>query len=163
MMQGLMGNFKKHPMVAKAARVGDPSLQEEKIVDPAQMVHDLEKQLNAGGEPSEKVGLEAITGTAGKGKPGPNEPPPGTGNATPAEDSAPNSAPSTEGSPPPTPPAQVNEVQGQQPAPVADNANSGQPTTATATNSKSASKVDKKKESTSKKKKKKGWAKLNPF
>jgi outer membrane protein assembly factor BamD len=163
MMQGLMGNFKKHPMVAKAARVGDPSLQDEKIVDPAQMVHDLENQLNAGSTPNEKVGIEAITGIAGKGAPGPNEPPPGTANAAPATDSAPNSAPSAEGAPPPAPPGQVNEVQGQQPTAATNNANSGQPTTATAKNGKSAPKVDKKKESTSKKKKKKGLGKLNPF
>src|SRR6185312_14341284 len=164
MMRGLMGNFKKHPMVAKSSRVGDPSLQDEKIVDPSQMVHDLEKELNAGGQPSGKVGIEALTGIAGKGAPGPNEPPPGTTNAAPAADSAPNSAPSAEGAPPATPPAQVNEVQGQQQQTAATgNANSGQATTTTAADRKAASKVDKKKESTSKKKKKKGLGKLIPF
>jgi hypothetical protein len=54
-------------------------------------------------------------------------------------------------------------VQGQQPAPAADNTNVAQPTTVSATDSKSAPKADKKKESTSKKKKKKGLGKLNPF
>jgi outer membrane protein assembly factor BamD len=128
------------------------------------MVHDLEKELNAGGQPSGKVGIEALTGIAGKGAPGPNEPPPGTTNAAPAADSAPNSAPSAEGAPPATPPAQVNEVQGQQQQTAATgNANSGQATTTTAADRKAASKVDKKKESTSKKKKKKGLGKLIPF
>jgi outer membrane protein assembly factor BamD len=163
MMQGFMGNFKKHPMVAKASRVGDPSLQEETIVDPAQKVHDLEKQLNTGGAPNGKVGIEALTGMTGKGAPGPNEPPPGTATPAPAADSAPNSAPSAEGAPPPAAPAQVNEVQPQQQTAAADNANSGQPTAAAAKDKASAKKIDKKKESTSKKKKKKGLGRLNPF
>src|SRR6185312_8734290 len=148
MMQGMLGNFKKHPMVAKASRVGDPDLKEEEIVDPAKMVHDLENQLNGSGQPNEKVGLEAVTGV-GKGAPRANEPPPGTTNANkPAE-----------GAPPPAAPAQVNEVKQQ----AQQGADSGQTPTATASGDQTAKKVDKKKESTSKKKKKKGLGRLNPF
>ncbi len=148
MMQGMLGNFKKRPMVAKASRVGDPDLKEEEIVDPAKMVHDLENQLNGSGQPNEKVGLEAVTGV-GRGAPRANEPPPGTTNANkPAE-----------GAPPPAAPAQVNEVK-QQTQQAAD---SGQTPTATASGDQTAKKVDKKKESTSKKKKKKGLGRLNPF
>lgn len=148
MMQGMVGNFKKHPMVAKASRVGEPDLKEEEIVDPAKMVHDLENQLNASGQPNEKVGLEAVTGV-GKGTPRANEPPPGTTNANkPAE-----------GAPPPEAPAQVNEVKQQ----AQQEAGSGQTPAATASSDQSAKKVDKKKESTSKKKKKKGLGRLNPF
>jgi outer membrane protein assembly factor BamD len=149
MMQGVMNNFKKRPMVAKASRVGDPDLKEEEIVDPAKMVHDLENQLNASGQPNEKVGLEAVTGV-GKGSPRANEPPPGTTEAT---------KPSDEGAPPPAAPAQVNEVKQQ----AQQEANSGQAPTATAPADQTAKKVDKKKESTSKKKKKKGLGRLNPF
>ncbi|HWG88837.1 MAG TPA: outer membrane protein assembly factor BamD [Candidatus Acidoferrales bacterium] len=148
MMQGMLGNFKKRPMVAKASRVGDPDLKEEEIVDPAKMVHDLENQLNGSGQPNEKVGLEAVTGV-GKGAPRANEPPPGTTNANkPAE-----------GAPPPAAPAQVNEVKQQ----AQQGADSGQTPTATASGDQTAKKVDKKKESTSKKKKKKGLGRLNPF
>ena len=148
MMQGMLGNFKKRPMVAKASRVGDPDLKEEEIVDPAKMVHDLENQLNGSGQPNEKVGLEAVTGV-GKGAPRANEPPPGTTNANkPAE-----------GTPPPAAPSQVNEVKQQ----AQQGADSGQTPTATASGDQTAKKVDKKKESTSKKKKKKGLGRLNPF
>lgn len=148
MMQGMLGNFKKRPMVAKASRVGDPDLKEEEIVDPAKMVHDLENQLNGSGQPNEKVGLEAVTGV-GRGAPRANEPPPGTTNANkPAE-----------GAPPPAAPAQVNEVKQQ----AQQGAESGQTPTATASGDQTAKKVDKKKESTSKKKKKKGLGRLNPF
>jgi outer membrane protein assembly factor BamD len=152
MMQGMMGNFKKRPMVAKASRVGEPDLKEEEIVDPAKMVHDLENQLNAAGQPNEKVGLESVTGV-GKGTPRANEPPPGTTTNT-------NAKPSDEGAPPPAAPAQVNEVRQQG---AQDQANSGQGATAAANGDQTAKKVDKKKESTSKKKKKKGLGRLNPF
>ncbi|HKT51800.1 MAG TPA: outer membrane protein assembly factor BamD [Candidatus Angelobacter sp.] len=149
MMQGMMGNFKKRPMVAKSSRVGEPDLKEEEIVDPAKMVHDLENQLNASGQPNEKVGLETVTGV-GKGTPRANEPPPGTTNAN---------KPAEEGAPPPAAPAQVNEVKQQ----AQQEAESGQTSAAAATSDQTAKKVDKKKESTSKKKKKKGLGKLNPF
>lgn len=149
MMQGMMGNFKKRPMVAKSSRVGEPDLKEEEIVDPAKMVHDLENQLNASGQPNEKVGLETVTGV-GKGTPRANEPPPGTTNAN---------KPAEEGAPPPAAPAQVNEVKQQ----AQQEAESGQTSAATASSDQTAKKVDKKKESTSKKKKKKGLGKLNPF
>jgi outer membrane protein assembly factor BamD len=151
MMQGMMGNFKKHPMVAKASRVGEPDLKEEEVVDPAKMVHDLENQLNlnASGQPNEKVGLETVTGVR-KGAPRANEPPPGTAEAT---------KPTEEGAPPPSAPAQVNEVKQQ----AQQEADSGQTPAATATGDQTAKKVDKKKESTSKKKKKKGLGRLNPF
>jgi outer membrane protein assembly factor BamD len=149
MMQGMLGNFKKRPMVAKASRVGDPDLKEEEVVDPAKMVHDLENQLNASGQPNGKVGLETVTGV-GKGAPRANEPPPGTTEAT---------KPSEEGAPPPAPPAQVNEVKQQ----AQQEAASGQTPAATASGDQTAKKVDKKKESTSKKKKKKGLGRLNPF
>lgn len=148
MMQGMMGNFKKHPMVAKASRVGEPDLQEEEIVDPAKMVHDLQNQLSASGQPNGKVGLETVTGV-GKGVPRANEPPPGTTDANKP----------VEGAPPPAAPAQVNEVKQQ----AQQEAASGQTPAAAAPGDQTAKKVDKKKESTSKKKKKKGLGRLNPF
>jgi len=169
MMQGFMGGFKKHPAVAKAAKVGEPSLEEEKVVGAPQMVRQLESELNVSSPaaPNEKVGIETVTGVAGK-TPGPNQPPPGTQPAG-ANNAAPAAAPSTEGAPPPAAPNQVNEVHAQQqgqPAAAQGSAATGQQgttTSATSTDPKAADKVDKKKESTSKKKKKKGLGKLNPF
>jgi len=167
MMQGFMGGFKKHPQVAKAAKVGEPSLDEEKVVGAPQMVRQLESELNvatpANPTPNEKVGIETVTGVAGK-TPGPNQPPPGTQPA-----GTTNAASGTEGAPPPAAPAQVNEVHAQQQAQQTDSQGSatagqqGTTASATSTDPKAADKVDKKKESTSKKKKKKGLGKLNPF
>lgn len=146
MMQDLMGNFKRNPVIVRrAARVGEPSMQDEEVVSAPAMVKDLQHELSAGGQADGKVGIQAVAGITGKGTPGPNEPPPGV---TPASASG-------DGAPPPAAPAQVNEVQAGQ-----NNASSAQAATAAAD---PARKLDKKKESTSKKKKKKGWSRLNPF
>lgn len=145
MIQGFLGDFKSRPMVVlRASRVGEPSMQEEEVVSAPAMVKDLQHQLSAGAQNDGKVGIQAVAGIAGKGAPGPNQPPPGISTASPAGD----------GTPPPAAPAQVNEVQAGQ-----NNATSAQSTTAAGP----AKKLDKKTESSSKKKKKKGWSKLNPF
>lgn len=150
MMQGLMGNFKSKPMVVlRAARVGEPSMQDEEVVSAPAMVKDLQNQLNAGSQADGKVGIQAVAGITGRGSPGPNQPPPGVTSASPT------APPATEAAPPPAAPAQVNEVQ-----PGQNDANSAQSATA---ESGKAKKLDKKKESTSKKKKKKGLRRLNPF
>lgn len=159
-MQQLLGNFKKHPMVAKASRVGEPDMEEEQVKSAPALVKDLETQLNASVvQPNQKLGIEALRG--GKGAaPGENQAPPASSSGT-----APH-----EGTPPPAAPAQVNEMQktaaasgagsaqtadaAQQPSPGGDKAGNDK------TNGKD--KADKK-DSTSKKKKKKGLGRLNPF
>ena len=153
-MQGMLSNFKKHPMVAKAARVGEPSLEDEKIASAPQMVQDLQTQLSAASQPNQKVGIQAVSGGTGAA-PGANEPPPAS--TTPKS--------STEGAPPPAAPAQVNEIQSSHPAQGDGNAaSSGQTTSASdKTASTSADKKANKQESSSKKKKKKGLRRLNPF
>jgi outer membrane protein assembly factor BamD len=153
LMQGMLGNFKKHPMVAKAARTGEPSLEDEKVASAPQMVQQLQTELSAATQPNQKVGIQAVSGGTGAA-PGANQPPPASNNAG-----------TTEGAPPPAPPAQVNEIQSSHPAQGDGNAaSSGQ--TATASDKTASSSGDKKaskQESTSKKKKKKGLRRLNPF
>ena len=145
MMQKIMGDFKKHPSVARSARVGEPSMEEETIASAPDMYKSLQAALNKGAQPaatgngqsSQKVGLEAVGGGSGSA-PGPNQPPPG-------------SSASKEGAPPPAAPAQVNEVQ--------NSSDSAKPGDAQAQNGQKNSKGD----STSKKKRKKGLRKLIPF
>lgn len=156
MVQGMLANFKKHPMVAKAARVGEPSLEEEKVASAPQMVKQVQTQLAAASQPNQKVGIEAVRGGSGTA-PGANEPPPASG-----------AKPFTEGAPPPAPPAQVNEVQSSHtPAQGDASAGSGGQTASASDKGASAAtsgeKKDSKQESSSKKKKKKGLRKLNPF
>jgi outer membrane protein assembly factor BamD len=131
------GNFKKHPNVLAASKVGDPNLQEETVTNAAQIVNDLTNQLT-GMQPSQNIGIKAV-GT-GTGTPAANEAAPGTQAGT-----------STEGTAPKPAPAQVNEIQ-----------KSDTGTQAAGTDSQ-VKPVDSKQESSSKKKEKKGLRKLIPF
>ncbi|MBZ5505604.1 MAG: outer membrane protein assembly factor BamD [Acidobacteriia bacterium] len=131
------GNFKKHPNVAPATKVGEPNLNEETVKSAPAMVNDLTNQIN-GVQPSQSIGVQAV-GT-GTGTPGANEAAPGSK----------SSAPLTEGTAPAPAPAQVNEIQ-----------KSGTETQAASAGQ--AAPVDPKQESSSKKKGKKGLRKLIPF
>lgn len=140
------GNFKKHPNVAPATKVGEPNLQEETVTSAPEIINDLNKQVS-GAAPSNNVGVQAVS--TGTGTPGANEKAPGTADSSPEEGTAPKPAP-----------AQVNEIQKPDPA------QSGSQTTgdgqAAAADNKAAP-VDRKQESSSKKKEKKGLRKLIPF
>jgi outer membrane protein assembly factor BamD len=143
----LSGNFKKHPNVAPASKVGEPNLQEETVTSAPAIINDLNTQVS-GVAPSNNVGVQAV-GT-GTGTPDANEKAPGSADTTPTEGAAPKPAP-----------AQVNEIQKPDPA----TQSSGQTTAdgqTTATENKAAP-VDRKQESSSKKKEKKGLRKLIPF
>jgi outer membrane protein assembly factor BamD len=162
-MQSLTGNFKKRPDLARAAKVGEPSLEEEKVASAPAMVNDLNKQLNVATQPGTNLGLQPVKGNGTD--PGPNAAPPSS------------SAPPAEGAPPKPAPAQVNEVQSSSSSASSAPATENQPAAgqtassgnATADSSKSSdskssdSKNDAKDESTSKKKSKKGLRKLIPF
>ncbi|HWG40984.1 MAG TPA: outer membrane protein assembly factor BamD [Candidatus Acidoferrales bacterium] len=143
------GNFKKHPDVAPATKVGEPNLQEETITSAPELVNDLTKQIN-GTSSSNNIGVQAVG--AGTGTPGANEKAPGTTDSTPAEGAEPKAAP-----------PQVNEIQ--KPDPPATQSSSQTTTTdgQTATANNKAKPADPKQESSSKKKEKKGLRKLIPF
>ena len=143
----LSGNFKKHPNVAPAAKIGEPNLQEETVTSAPAIINALTAQVS-GMAPSNSVGVQAV-GT-GTGTPGANEKAPGTADTTPVEGAAPKPAP-----------PQVNEIQKADPTTQSnDQTAAGDKTTATDNKAVSA---DPKKESSSKKKEKKGLRKLIPF
>lgn len=142
----LSGNFKKHPNVAPATKVGEPNLQEETVTSAPALVNDLTNQLK-GAPPSNNIGVQAV-GT-GTGTPGANEKAPGTQDSTPTEGEAPKPAP-----------PQVNEIQKTDPAQSATQASADNQADAA---DKKAAPVDRKQESSSKKKEKKGLRKLIPF
>jgi outer membrane protein assembly factor BamD len=141
------GNFKKHPNVAPAAKVGEPNLQEETVTSAPEIINDLTKQVS-GAAPSNSVGVQTV-GT-GTGTPGANEKAPGTADSTPEEGTAPKPAP-----------AQVNEIQKPDPAQSGGQTSAENGQAAAADNK--AAPVDRKQESSSKKKEKKGLRKLIPF
>lgn len=142
--QKMLGNFKKHPSVARASKVGEPNMSEEKIASAPAMVQAVNNEIlgitpQATPQAGQKIGIDAVSG--GTGTPGANEPPPGSG------------------APPTAAPAQVNELQKTPPA-DAKTQDAAQPGSAQSGDTKSA---DDKQDSTSKKKKKKGLRKLVPF
>jgi len=141
MMQGVTGNFKKHPMVAKAPHVGEPNLAEPTIGSAPALIQDLQRQMTE--KPAGTVGVEAVR--AGTGAAGPNQPPPSGSTVT--QDS--------EGAPPTPAPSQVNEAANTS---SQDADSNGDKTTKSA-----AEKVSGTQDSTSKKKSKKGLRKLIPF
>ncbi|MGH9568541.1 MAG: hypothetical protein ACRD4F_02805, partial [Candidatus Angelobacter sp.] len=141
----IMDNFRKHPDVAKAAKVGEPSMEQEKVDSAPALVQSLREELG-GAAPSsdQKLGIETVG--AGTGTPQPNQAPPSS------------STQPGEGVPPPAAPAQVNEIQK-----TAASQPNGTTAQSAAKDSQVNNKADSKQESSSKKKKKKGLRKLIPF
>ncbi|HXB21235.1 MAG TPA: outer membrane protein assembly factor BamD [Candidatus Solibacter sp.] len=145
----IMQNFKKHPDVAKAAKAGDPSMDEAAIVSAPEFIKHIEGQMK--GEPATpnaKVGGEVI-GTGNGAAPGPNDPIPGRRNTL-----DPSGTDST-----PPPPQQVNDL-GNSSATSAKNQTATQDSQASQTDQQ---KMNDKQDSSSKKKGKKGLRKLIPF
>ncbi len=145
MAEKVTGNFKKHPNVLAASKVGEPPLEDEKVESAPAKVKDIRDQM-MGPQPSTNLGIQAIG--AGTGTPAANEKAP----------SSQNQPTAAEGTPPPQAPAQVNEVQ----KPTGEGVDVTE-TPATAQEQKDQQKVDPKQESSSKKKSKKGLRKLIPF
>ncbi len=145
MVGKVTGNFKKHPNVLSASKVGEPNLEDEKVESAPAMVNSLTAQI-MGAQSGQEVSFQPV---ATSGKPAENEKPPSSANQPQG---------STEGTPPPPAPAQVNEVQ----KPTGEGVDVTQ-TPATAQEQKDQQKVDSKQESSSKKKGKKGLRKLIPF
>ena len=163
----LMSNFKKGPVMAEAATVGEPTLVEPKQMSATEItVDDAQKfvrEAQQGGGGGHTVSVEAV----GTGAPPPSEAPPtsapsDSGNSGISELTPNTTSAQPEAAPAPVagggaqlpPPRQVNEV-------TADSASSSTPA-----DQKAASKDDKdnsKSYSTSKKKKKTGFRKLIPF
>jgi outer membrane protein assembly factor BamD len=162
MTDKVLDNFRKHPDVARAPGVGEPSMSDEEVASAVDMLKDLNQQLRLGVEP---------VGSGTGAVPGASQPPPGSsapagsaggdsasagsasaGSAPAASAAVASAAPSGEGSAPPQAPPQVNEVSG--------TATNAQGSTQTTDASQSATG---KQDSTSKKKTKKGLRKLIPF
>jgi outer membrane protein assembly factor BamD len=181
----LIGNFRKHPDVSTAAKVGDPPLVDPTPVSATDVVQQATRVMrgNPGNSGKNTLGVEAI----GSGAPAPDEPAPrsdtppsnaaaapdasapptdsgnaaGPGELTPnvapdANELTPNVAPDTQTLPPPQ---QVNEIQnGASSQPAA-----GEAKPADAASSADQQPADESTVSSSKHKKKKGLKKIIPF
>ena len=162
-IHGFMDNFHKHPDMAKAAKVGEPSMDPEAMASaPAMMQHLTQAlsgqpaQTSAQGQPaqaaqdSEKLGVENVKAGTGPA-PTSNQAPPGSQTQTPGKTDA------------ATPPERVNDLQ------TTSGSSSAGGSEATANNGQNgqqnanSNSNDKQQDSTSKKKGKKGLRKLIPF
>jgi len=131
----LVGNFRKHPNVALAAKAGEPSMEDEQVDSPVAFMKHIESSMKgeaAAPASNNKLGVETVSPGNGVA-PGPNQPIPGSGTATQSDTT-------------PTAPPQVNDVGSTSQAKSADQKNAND-----------------KQDSTSKKKGKKGLRKLIPF
>ncbi len=170
-MSSMLGNFEKHPDVARAAHVGEPTMVDPTPVTATDVVKQAAKA--AGGD--NKLKVETVNGTvpASQEAPRSDSPIPEAGTAPPPEQPAasgsdqPNAAadelkpnradpnelkPNVPADPNALPPpTQTNEIQ------------PGSSSSAATSSSPSSSKDDLVDISSSKKKKKKGLGKLNPF
>ncbi len=176
----LMRNFQKHPDVAQAARVGEPTLVDPQVVSATSVVQDATRAMMGGASVGDKnsVSIE----TVGKGAPPPDQPAPrsdtpvtetaatqGQSPAPAPEDSnelKPNVAadpnelkPNIENSGQTAPlPTQVNEIAGTNGQPAATDGKPGDGASASADDKEIDAAI-----SSSKHKKKKGLRKVVPF
>src|SRR5215469_2014025 len=95
----MMGNFRKHPDVAKSAKVGDPPMDEEEVQSAASVVQHLNTEImEASGKAtieSAKPGTDAVPA---------NQPPPSSG----SQDT--QSQPPASNTNAPAPPARTNDI-----------------------------------------------------
>jgi outer membrane protein assembly factor BamD len=173
-MSSMLGNFEKHPDVAKASHVGEPTMVDQEPMTATEVVR--QATAAAAGGADNKLKAETVNGAVPSSQEVPRsdtpapvtsavppqeqpaEPAPAQSNAAAGElkpnvpadpnELKPNVAEDTNALPPP---AQTNEIQ------------AGSSSSAAASSSSSSSKDDLVDISSSKKKKKKGLGKLNPF
>jgi outer membrane protein assembly factor BamD len=166
-VSSMLGNFEKHPDVAKASHVGDPTMKDPAPTNPSDVVR---RVVNAGGMGGDnKIGVETVDGKVAPNQEAPRSDAPaaaadaaGVTAAVPEQPAAaelkPNVAdpnelkPNVEGDPNALPPLQQsNQLE-----------NGGG--SSSAVSSSAAAKTEELADiSSSKKKKKKGLGKLNPF
>ncbi len=171
-MSSMLGNFERHPDVARASHVGEPTMVDPAPTNPGDVVR---KVASAGGlgDGDGKLGVQTVDG-----KVAPNQEAPRSDNPTPdaaappvAQDqpAAPDSTPAAAAELTPNVPADPNELKPNvEPDPNAlpplQQSNQldggGTPSASSSNSSKPEEMAD---ISSSKKKKKKGISKLNPF
>lgn len=135
----VMGNFRKHPDVARSAKEGDPPMDEEEVQSAAAVVQHLNAEiLEASGKAtieSAKAGTDAVPA---------NQPPPTSQDSQPASNTT-----------APAPPPRTNDI-----GAASDGATQN---TTTTTQDGQQQSTDNQQDSSSKKKKKSGLRKLIPF
>jgi outer membrane protein assembly factor BamD len=173
-LTNMLNGFEKHPDVAKASRVGDPTMVDPDPVTPGDVVRNL-TNAGLGLRGDNKLSVQPING----GKVAPNDPAPrsdaGTASvdpsaATPGDQPAPQGPAAAELKPNVADPNELKPNVAPDPTalpPLQQNneldMSNGTPASASAATSTSSKNTEMADVSSSKKKKKKGLLKLNPF
>jgi len=173
MVANMLGNFEKHPDVAKAAHVGEPTLVDQAPVTATDVVKQVSRSAGMGGE--NRLGVETTAGTVAPNQPAPRSDADPAGAADPAIATVPGepgaapdpAAAAAELKPTPADPnelkpnvdADPNALPPLQQSNQLDN-NGSSSSSSSASSTKNDDLAD---ISSSKKKKKKGMGKLNPF
>jgi len=93
----VMKTFAKHPNVAEATKVGEPTLVDPTPMSASQVVQQATRVAMGGGSDSNSVSVETVKG----GAPGPDQPAPRSDTPTPADAAAADSSASASSSSPP--------------------------------------------------------------
>ncbi len=170
-MSSMLGNFEKHPDVAKASHVGDPTMVDPAPTNPGDVVRKVVSAGGMGGGDN-KIGVETVDGKVAPNQEAPRSDAPAAGDpaaaapeqptaaqdpATAAAELKPNVAdpnelkPNVEADPNALPPLQQSNQ-------LENGGASGAVSSSTGTKNEEMADI-----SSSKKKKKKGIGKLNPF
>ena len=95
----VMKSFAKHPNVAEATKVGEPTLVDPTPMSASQVVQQATRVAMGGGSDSNSVSVETVKG----GTPGPDQPAPRSDAPVSADAAAADNAASANSSPPPAP------------------------------------------------------------
>jgi outer membrane protein assembly factor BamD len=171
MMSNMLGNFEKHPDVARASRVGDPTLVDPAPTNPGDVIRRVAAMAG-----DNKVGVETINGKIAPNQEAPRSdaPPAPADSATPAPEQPSEAAPPAQASADelkPNAAPDPNELKPNvdpdpnalPPLQQSNQLDSGNGTPSTASSSSLSKNEEMADISSSKKKKKKGVGKLNPF
>ena len=170
-MSSMLGNFEKHPDVAKASHVGEPTMVDNEPMTATEVVR---QAAAAAGGADNKLKAETVNGAVPPSQEAPRSdtPAPDASAAPQPAESAPAQSNAAAGELKPNVPADPNELKPNvaadqnalPPPPQANEIQTGSSSSAAAASgSSSSSKDDLVDISSSKKKKKKGLGKLNPF
>jgi outer membrane protein assembly factor BamD len=174
MVANVLGNFAKHPDVAKASHVGEPTLVDQAPVTATDVVKQVSRSAGMGGE--NRLGVETTAGTVAPNQPAPRSDADSAGAADPAIATVPGepgaapdpAAAAAELKPTPADPNELKpnvdaDPNALPPLQQSNQLDNGGGTSSSASSSSSAKNEDLADISSSKKKKKKGIGKLNPF
>jgi outer membrane protein assembly factor BamD len=163
-MSSMLGNFEKHPDVAKASHVGDPTMVDPAPTNPGDVVR---KVVSAGGMAGDnKIGVETVDGKVAPNQEAPRSDTPPAAAADAAVAAPPEQPAAAESKPNVADPNELKPNVEADPnaLPPLQQSNQLENGSSTAVSSSTAAKTEELADiSSSKKKKKKGLGKLNPF